>query len=144
MSDFAKPSFFEILKTALVLTVPIIVVNVGLFFLGRAIGAFSSATGASDDLPITVGVVIIASIIGSIIALATYLLVQTLTPRPERWVSRIGYFLLFFSFLTILIIENATLLTFLTLGAMHIVVALPFIQVFNRLSRQTMLVASNL
>lgn len=135
MSNLSKPSLPLVLKTTAILIIPIVIVNALLFFLGQLIDAFGPTITTPEGSPITLAAVAIASLIGSLICLGIYLLIRRLSTAPGKWVSRVGYFLLFLSFFNPLAVENGNILTFLTLNAMHVVVALPFIQVFNKLSR---------
>ena len=122
-----------------ILLLPIVIVNGLLYSLGVAITAFDASILAPSGRPITLATVVIASIVGSLICFALYLVIRALSIRPGQWVQRIGLPLLLLSFLLPLTVRNATVLTFLTLGAMHVIVALPFIRAFARLSRDTLL-----
>ena len=122
-----------------VLLLPSIIVNVLLYYLGLAINAFGAEILVPGNGSLGVGSVIVLSILGSLICLGLYLVIRGLNDRPGKWLQRIGLPLLLLSLLLPLIVPNANVLTVLTLGAMLIVIGLPFIRAYARLSRDMLL-----
>ena len=134
-----KASLFDAFKIFLTLVLPVTLVNVALYYLGVAINALSDNNITPNGQPINLASVIIASIVGSILCLLIYLVIRALAKRPGKWIQLIGFGLLLLSFINPFSVENATLLTILVLNAMHVVVALPLIRAFARLSRDALL-----
>jgi Family of unknown function (DUF6069) len=133
-----KPTIGDVLKTFAVMLLPIVVVNVLLYYLGNTIGAFGDSVTTPNG-PITVIPVIFASIIGSILCVIFFLIIRQFTTNIAKWTQIVGYLILLLSLFNPFSITNYNILTILVLNAMHIVVAVPFIAAFVKLSRRAVI-----
>lgn len=136
-----KPTIGDVLRTLAVMLLPIVVVNTLLYYLGKSIGAFADPVTTPNG-PITIAPVIISTIIGSILCVVFFLIIRQFTSNIAKWTQIIGYLLLILTFLTPTSITNYNVFTILVLNAMHVVIAVPFIAAFVKLSRRAVLKTS--
>jgi hypothetical protein len=135
----SKPNLAQILRIFTNLVLPVIFVNAILFFLGKQFGAFPETAVAVNGESIGLNAVIIGSFVGSVLCTILFIIINTFAKSPIRWTLIIGYGLLIVTFYNPLMIANWNWMTFLTLNAMHVVVALPFINAFINISRDALL-----
>ena len=103
-----KLSYKDIFKTFFVLVIPIVLVNVALYYLGESLGAFPSDVMSMQG-EIVVGAVIGSSIIGSLLATILFAVVRLFVKNTAKWARIIGYILLLLSFANPFVIENANI-----------------------------------
>lgn len=130
-----KPSVGQILKIAANFVIPIVIVNAFLFYIGDLLGAFPAGHTAPNGAEVAITAVIVASIVGVLLSSIFYWIITLITKNASKLTLIVGYILLVISLSNPLSIEDGNIGTFIVLNLMHVVVGVPMIQAYSKLSK---------
>ena len=111
-----------------------IVINVILFFIGKAMGAFpETVLIPNQGKPFTVVPFIFSSMIPSIVAGLVMGLINHFSKKPKKVFNIIALILVVLTFINPFFIPGAPMMMIIILNIMHVVVAANLVFIYNKI-----------
>jgi len=129
----------RLIWVALLAAIAAAVANVLVYFAGVATGAISLSVlfpSAAGESPLTVGMVVVISVVGAVGAAVVFALVGRFSRRPIRTFRIVAAGVLALSFVPPLTIPGAPLSMVLTMELMHVVAAFTIVGLLTTLAHE--------
>jgi hypothetical protein len=125
VSNSAKVSLSQIWQSGAIALIAAVVVNALLFLVGSALGVFPPTALTPMGVPVTIGAVILMSVLGTLVGVIGYtVLSRFLIPaNTNRWFTILAIIVIVAMLFSPFGIQNAPLAQIVILELMHLVVA---------------------
>ena len=132
----SKPPIARIWFSGILAAIVSAVVNILLFFVGAAIGAFPSdlliPSIGGTAAPMTVVPVALMSVLPILVATLVYTVLSRFTDNPNRWFNILAAIVFIAMLVTPFTIPGAPTVTIILLEIMHVVTAVAAVYCLNR------------